>query len=64
MMDEEIKELIKWAKEKAKSCPNLEQEIEDYLQLAIDEIDDGSSIDNEIYLCMSDIEELIKENCN
>ena len=64
MKDERIEELIKWAKEKAKSCPNLAEQIEDYLQLAIDEIEEGASISNEIHLCMSDINELIKENCN
>lgn len=64
MKDERIKELIQWAKEKAKVCPNLAEQIEDYLQLAIDEIEDGASISNEIHLCMSDINELIKENCN
>lgn len=64
MKDERINELITWAKERAKSCPKLKDEIEDYLQLAIDEIEEGASISNEIHLCMSDINELIKENCN
>lgn len=64
MKDERIKELIEWARAKAKACPNLKEEIEDFVQLAIDEIEDGASISNEIHLCMSDIEELIKENCN
>lgn len=64
MNDERIKELITWARGKAKSCPNLKEQIEDLLQLAIDEIENGASISNEIHLCMSDIQELIKENCN
>ena len=64
MNDKRIEELIQWAKEKAKACPNLEEQIEDYLQLAIDEIEEGASVSNEIHLCMSDINELIKENCN
>lgn len=64
MKDERIKELIEWASKKAKACPNLAGEITDLVQLAVDEIEDGASISNEIHLCMSDIEELIKENCN
>lgn len=64
MKDQRIQELITWAKEKAKACPNLKEEIDDFVQLAIDEIEEGASISNEIHLCMSDIEELIKENCN
>lgn len=64
MSDQRIKELIEWAKQKAKACPKLKDQIEDFLQLAIDEIEDGASVSNEIHLCMSDINELIKENCN
>jgi hypothetical protein len=64
MSDQRINELIQWAKEKAKACPKLKDQIEDFLQLAIDEIEDGASVSNEIHLCMSDINELIKENCN
>jgi hypothetical protein len=57
-------ELIKWAKDKAKSCPKLKHEIFDFVELALDEIESGASEENEIYLCMNEIEELIKENCN
>ena len=64
MKDERIEELIEWAKEKAKSCPKLKDYINDYIQLAIDEIEEGASVSHEIQLCMSDINELIKENCN
>jgi hypothetical protein len=64
MNDQRIKELIEWAKQKAKACPKLKEQIEDFLQLAIDEIEGGASVSNEIHLCMSDINELIKENCN
>jgi hypothetical protein len=64
MKDERIKDLIEWAKEKAKACPKLKDYIDDYVQLAIDEIEEGSSVSHEIQLCMSDINELIKENCN
>jgi cytochrome c553 len=64
MKDKRIEELIDWAREKAKACPKLKDQINDYVQLAIDEIEEGASISHEIQLCMSDIEELINENCN
>lgn len=64
MKDQRINELIEWAKEKAKACPKLKAEIEDFVQLTIDEIEDGASVSNEIHLCMSDINELINDNCN
>lgn len=58
------KEMIAWAREKAKACPKLKEEIFDYVQLALDEIEDGASEQNEINLCINEIEELIKNNCN
>lgn len=64
MKDERVQELIQWATEKSKACPKLKSYIEDLVQLAIDEIEEGASVSNEIHLCMSDINELIKENCN
>lgn len=64
MSSDQIKNLMEWAKQKAKACPNLSEEINDLVQLAIDEIDQGGSVSHEINLCMSDIEELVKENCN
>jgi hypothetical protein len=36
----------------------------DLYDLAAMEIEDGGSATHEINLCMSDVEELIKENCN
>lgn len=64
MKDERVQELMQWATEKAKACPKLKSYIQDLVQLAIDEIEEGASVSNEIHLCMSDINELIKENCN
>lgn len=64
MKDPRVQKLIEWGKERMKACPKLKSEINDLLQLAIDEIDDGASITNEIELCMSDVNELINENCN
>ena len=63
-MSGEIKELAEWCAERAKNCPSLKEEIQDLLDLAITEIEDGASVWNEIQLCKSDVEELIKENCN
>lgn len=63
-MDPRIKELIVWANQKKKVCPKLAEEIQEFVQLALDEIEDGASIQNEINLCKSDIEELINDNCN
>ena len=63
-MNQEVKDLIVWCRERAKNCPSLKEEIQDLLDLAITEIEDGASVWNEIQLCKSDVEELIKENCN
>lgn len=56
--------LMDWCTEKIKHCPKLKNDIVDLLNLALMEIEDGASIEHEIELCMSDVEELIKENCN
>lgn len=64
MNDERITRLMEWCKEKKKHCSKLKDDIDDLLELALTEIEDGASIQNEINLCMSDVEELIKENCN
>jgi hypothetical protein len=63
-MNQEVKDLVAWCTERAKNCPSLKEEIQDLLDLAISEIEDGASVWNEIQLCKSDVEELIKENCN
>jgi hypothetical protein len=60
----QIKQLISWSNDKKKVCPKLKHEINDLVELALNEIEDGGSVSHEIQLCMSDIEELIKENCN
>jgi hypothetical protein len=63
-MNQEVKELVVWCRERAKNCPSLKEEIQDLLDLAITEIEDGASVWNEIELCKSEVGELIKENCN
>lgn len=62
MKHEKVIELIKWCTEKIKEFPNLKIEIKDFLDLALLEIEDGASLENEINLCIADVEELIKEN--
>jgi hypothetical protein len=63
-MNQQVKDLVAWCAERAKKCPSLKEEIQDLLDLAINEIEDGASVWNEVELCKSDVEELIKENCN
>jgi hypothetical protein len=60
----EIKQLIIWAKDKKKVYPKLEEDIDDFVSLAISEIETGGSVSHEIQLCMTDIENLIEENYN
>ena len=62
--EERISELRRWCREKASYCPKLKHEIMDLYDLALMEIEDGGSVTHEINLCMSDVQELIKENCN
>jgi hypothetical protein len=42
--------------------PNLKEEILDFYELAITEIEEGGSATHEIELCLNDIELLIEEN--
>ena len=62
--DERIVKITQWCREKASNCPKLKNDIMDLLDLALMEIEDGGSVSHEIDLCMSDVQELIKENCN
>lgn len=41
--------------------PHLKEEILEYYQLALDEIEQGGSVENEISLCISDIDQLIDD---
>ena len=63
-MNQQVKDLIVWCREKASNCPKLKHDIMDLYDLAAMEIEDGGSATHEINLCMSDVQELIKENCN
>lgn len=39
--------------------PNHKEEILDFYDLALSEIEEGGSVQNEIYLCLQSIEDLI-----
>lgn len=62
--EERLLELRRWCREKASYCPKLKHDIMDLYDLAAMEIEDGGSATHEINLCMSDVQELITENCN
>jgi len=54
-----MKELKKWANEIARDCPEHKEEILYFVKWCEDEIKEGSSIENEIYLCKQSILDLI-----
>ena len=56
---EEFRKLIN---KKVTEHPELKEEILDLYQLCLDEVEEGSSRENEIQLCLSSIDDLIEEN--
>ena len=48
-----------YVSEVMKLHPQHKEEIRDLFQLCLDEIDEGGSVEHEISLCRSDIEEII-----
>lgn len=56
-----IKDLNIFAREMAEKYPNLKEEIYDLVQLCVDEIEEGASLNNELSLCYNDILELINQ---
>ena len=56
---EEFRKLIN---RKVSEHPKLKEEILDLYQLCLDEIEEGGSRENEIYLCLSSIEDLIEKS--
>lgn len=56
-----MKELIKWANELAKKCPEYKEEIFYCVALCQDEIEQGGSVENEIRLCKELIMDQIEE---
>lgn len=55
-------ELEKYVQEKIKLYPELKSQIISLFQLCLDEIEEGGSKENEIHLCISDIQETINES--
>ena len=54
-----MQEIIKQRNEFLKAHPELSEDINDFAQLAIDEIEDGGSVENELSLFISEIKNLI-----
>jgi len=59
-----MKELLDYATLMCHLYPNLEDRICDFVELCINEIEEGESVQHEIDLCMEDIKQLIEESCN
>jgi hypothetical protein len=57
-------ELKKFASDYTAKYPALKNEIQEYVQLAMDNIEDGDSETHECYLAIQDIEYIIKEHKN
>jgi len=58
----ELQQFKNYIKEQIVKYPSLKEEILDFYQLAIDEIDEGGSVTHEIELCQESIKQLIDEN--
>ena len=56
-----MEELIKYAKETIQKHPQLKEDIEELMDLCHSEIEQGSSIEQEIELCMEDIRIMVEE---
>lgn len=56
-----LKELETHCNKTIEEHPDLKDEILDLYQLCLDEIEQGGSEQNEIYLCQSSIEELLND---
>jgi hypothetical protein len=54
-------ELYDWVLKQKKNYPHLAEEMQDLFQLCMDEIEEGSSISNEIYLCEDSIKQLTQD---
>ena len=58
----DIRGLQEYIEKKINKHPDIAEQIQEFYQLALDEIEQGESTQNEIYLCVDSIEDLIKEN--
>ena len=55
-------ELKQWMLYKIKEHPQYKEQIVDFWYLCQNEISEGASVQNEIYLCMDSVEQLIEGN--
>lgn len=56
-----LEQLKEWIKIQITKHPEHKEEMLDLYSLCIDEIGEGASRDNEIYLCRDSIEQLLEE---
>ena len=56
-----FKELFSHAKNVIAQHPDLKEEILDLIDLCHSEIEEGGSVDHELHLCKTDIDELVEE---
>jgi hypothetical protein len=61
---ERLRLLKEKVRETSSKYPHLKEEIYDLWQLCIDEIEEGSSIENECSLCENSIDDLIDDLIN
>ena len=57
-MKERIDYLNKYAKDFIEKHPQHKEEVKDLVQLCLDEIGEGGSVEHEIQLCINDIDQL------
>ena len=57
-----MENLKKYVYETIEKYPNLKEDIMNLYQLCLCEIEEGGSIESEIYSCENDIKQLIEEN--
>lgn len=59
-MEHQLSNLKSFVRNTIISHPKHEEEIKSLFFLCLDEIEEGGSVDNEVRLCIRDIDELIK----
>lgn len=61
-MEHQLSNLKSFVRDTIISNPTLENEIKSLFILCLDEIEEGGSVDNEVSLCIRDIEGLILDD--
>lgn len=59
-----LQQFKNYIEEQIEKYPLLKEEILDFYELAINEIEEGGSANHEIELCLESINDLIEENGN